>query len=246
MHRRCKQRDVGTGVVGYVPDGDGKSVIPRHRFLQPGRPNSRRRHQRGSTGRSFHRRARSSKAHATARGRTRKLRPTTPEVRGTEKVTAILDIASIVDDMGFERVPRQIEQDNVRFLQTFPYTGQMTASHLARNLGCDGSSSSRTGSRRTTRSARVFSPIDPQALNARFISWVSAIHMVSAWANRAGLTLAQVKVTRKSNEITAIPDLLAMLELSRCVVTIDAMGTQPDIAERIAVDPFVKTTQRGS
>ncbi len=51
------------------------------------------------------------------------------------KVTAILDIASIVDDLGFERVRGQIEQDNVRFLQTLPYIGPITAFHLAKNLG---------------------------------------------------------------------------------------------------------------
>jgi len=51
------------------------------------------------------------------------------------KVTAILDIASIVDDMGFERVRHHIEQDDVRFLQTLPYIGSITAFHLAKNLG---------------------------------------------------------------------------------------------------------------
>jgi len=51
------------------------------------------------------------------------------------KVTAILDIASIVDDMGFERIRRKIEQDDVRFLQTLPYIGSITAFHLAKNLG---------------------------------------------------------------------------------------------------------------
>jgi endonuclease III len=51
------------------------------------------------------------------------------------KVNAILDIASIVDEMGFERVRRQIEQEEVRFLQTLPYIGSVTAYHLAKNLG---------------------------------------------------------------------------------------------------------------
>lgn len=51
------------------------------------------------------------------------------------KVNAILDIASIVDEMGFERVRRQIEQEEVRFLQTLPYIGSITAFHLAKNLG---------------------------------------------------------------------------------------------------------------
>lgn len=51
------------------------------------------------------------------------------------KVTAILDIASIVDDMGFDRVRREIEQNDVRFLLTLPYIGSITAFHLAKNLG---------------------------------------------------------------------------------------------------------------
>lgn len=51
------------------------------------------------------------------------------------KVNAILDIAAIVDEMGFERVRCQIEQEEVRFLQTLPYIGSITAFHLAKNLG---------------------------------------------------------------------------------------------------------------
>ena len=51
-----------------------------------------------------------------------------------------------------------------------------------------------------------------------------AIHLVSAWASANTLTLGQVKTTEKSNEITAIPQLLPMLELKGCIVTIDAMG----------------------
>ena len=51
------------------------------------------------------------------------------------KVNAILDIASIVDEMGFECVRRQIEEEEVRFLQTLPYVGSVTAFHLAKNLG---------------------------------------------------------------------------------------------------------------
>ena len=61
----------------------------------------------------------------------------------------------------------------------------------------------------------------------------SAIHMVSAWARDNGLVLGQVKVEEKSNEITAIPELLRVLELAGCIVTIDAMGTQKAIAREI-------------
>jgi len=110
--------------------------------------------------------------------------------------------------------------------------------------------------------SRVFARIDPQVLNERFSSWCaqlaqpdegevisidgktarrshdgangrSALHTVSAWAHDAGLVLGRQAVEEKSNEITAIPELLEMLELSGCVVTIDAMGTQTSIAERI-------------
>jgi predicted transposase YbfD/YdcC len=109
---------------------------------------------------------------------------------------------------------------------------------------------------------RVFARIDPAVLNERFSSWCAhlrppverevvsidgksarrshdsargqtALHTVSAWAHEAGLVLGRRAVEEKSNEITAIPELLDMLELSGCVVTIDAMGTQTDIAERI-------------
>jgi len=57
--------------------------------------------------------------------------------------------------------------------------------------------------------------------------------MVSAWATDNGLTLGQVAVDAKSNEITAIPRLLELLELKGCVVTIDAAGCQKNIAEQI-------------
>lgn len=59
------------------------------------------------------------------------------------------------------------------------------------------------------------------------------LHLVSAWATEQRLVLAQEAVGAKSNEITALPDLLRILELSGCLVTIDAIGTQKDIAEQI-------------
>lgn len=61
----------------------------------------------------------------------------------------------------------------------------------------------------------------------------SAIHMVSAWANENRLSLGQVAVDEKSNEITAIPKLLKMLDIKGAIVTIDAMGCQKKIAEQI-------------
>lgn len=60
-----------------------------------------------------------------------------------------------------------------------------------------------------------------------------AIHMVSAWASENGIVLGQRKVDDKSNEITAIPQLLRLLDVRDCVVTIDAMGCQKDIAQTI-------------
>jgi len=59
------------------------------------------------------------------------------------------------------------------------------------------------------------------------------IHLVSAWADTLGLVLAQVKTQEKSNEITAIPQLLSVLDLAGCIVTIDAMGCQKQIAADI-------------
>lgn len=61
----------------------------------------------------------------------------------------------------------------------------------------------------------------------------SAIHMVTAWGEENGVVLGQQKVDEKSNEITAIPLLLEALNLANCIVTIDAMGCQTDIAEQI-------------
>ena len=110
--------------------------------------------------------------------------------------------------------------------------------------------------------ARVFARLNPEALQACFLSWVrsiaqlccgeviaidgktlrhsydsggskGAIHMVSAWATQNHLVLGQVKVDEKSNEITAIPNLLEVLELHGCIITIDAMGAQRSIAAQI-------------
>lgn len=60
-----------------------------------------------------------------------------------------------------------------------------------------------------------------------------ATHIVSAWANEQGITLAQVKTDEKSNEITAIPELLKLLDVSGALVSIDAMGCQKEIAHEI-------------
>ena len=60
-----------------------------------------------------------------------------------------------------------------------------------------------------------------------------AIHVVSAWANKNKLVLGQIKVDDKSNEITAIPELLKTLDINGCIITIDAMGTQTEIAKTI-------------
>ena len=109
---------------------------------------------------------------------------------------------------------------------------------------------------------RVFSKLDPSEFQRCFISWVdglqskidgqviaidgktvrgsrdkrnkrSAIHMVSAWASENQLVLGQIRVNDKSNEITAIPELLDALFIEGSVITIDAMGCQKSIAEKI-------------
>ena len=108
---------------------------------------------------------------------------------------------------------------------------------------------------------RVFAVLKPATLQEVLISWLlerrglpgdwihvdgktmkhtrckakglRALHVVSAWASQAGLTLGQVAVDAKSNEITAIPQLLELLDLQDKIVTIDAMGCQKEIAEVI-------------
>jgi predicted transposase YbfD/YdcC len=77
--------------------------------------------------------------------------------------------------------------------------------------------------------------IDGKTLRRSFdtASSKSAIHMVSAWATANHISLGQVVVDEKSNEITAIPKLLEMLEISGALVTIDAMGCQTEIAQKI-------------
>ncbi len=109
---------------------------------------------------------------------------------------------------------------------------------------------------------RVFSRIDPQEFGDCFHRWIqcvrektqgevisidgktvrgsfdkaaskAAIHMVSAWSSVNRLVLGQVKVSEKSNEITAVPKLLQMLELSGCIVTMDAMGCQKEHVRKI-------------
>lgn len=107
----------------------------------------------------------------------------------------------------------------------------------------------------------IFKRLDPVEFETHFLKWVQAvskkikglisidgkqlrgshdqragkkaIYMVSAWANENKLVLGQRKVDEKSNEITAIPELLDVLILAGCIVTIDAMGCQTAIAKKI-------------
>ena len=109
---------------------------------------------------------------------------------------------------------------------------------------------------------RVFALLDPIEFQSSFQSWVQhivtltkgkvvaldgkqlrsskdgylgkrAIYMLSAWAEANELVLGQRKVDEKSNEITAIPELLKILSIAGCIITIDAMGTQKKIAKTI-------------
>ena len=77
--------------------------------------------------------------------------------------------------------------------------------------------------------------IDGKTLRKSFdsASQTAALHLVSAWSSENELVLGQVRTAAKSNEITAIPQLIAMLDLEGCTVTIDAMGCQKDIAHSI-------------
>lgn len=77
--------------------------------------------------------------------------------------------------------------------------------------------------------------IDGKTLRRTFAkkSGFKALHLVTAWASENGLTLGLVACEEKSNEITAIPELLKLLDLKGCTVTIDAMGCQTEIVEQI-------------
>src|SRR6185312_14124422 len=111
------------------------------------------------------------------------------------------------------------------------------------------------------RVGEIFAALDAAQFQRCFVAWVAAvtgipagviaidgktvrrsgskrngktpIHMVSAFAARQRLVLGQVKVAEKSNEITAIPKLLDLLAIEGAIVTIDAMGCQRDIAQKI-------------
>ena len=75
--------------------------------------------------------------------------------------------------------------------------------------------------------------LDGKALRRALNAEQSVKYVVSAWAERNGLVLGQLKVADKSNEITALPELLRVLELAGCIVTTDAMGCQKTIAREI-------------
>jgi len=91
---------------------------------------------------------------------------------------------------------------------------------------------------RWTQSLRTAVPqeivaLDGKALRRALDKEESPKYVVSAWAEGNGLVLGQMKVADKSNEITAVPELLRVLELSGCIVTMDAMGCQRKIAREI-------------
>ena len=75
--------------------------------------------------------------------------------------------------------------------------------------------------------------LDGKALRRALAAGPSAPVLVSAWARENGLVLGQLQVRDKSNEITAVPELLRVLELAGCIVTLDAMGCQKNIAQEI-------------
>src|SRR5205823_6231884 len=75
--------------------------------------------------------------------------------------------------------------------------------------------------------------IDGKTLRGSAAAALGPLHLVSAWATQAHLTLAQVAVDGKSNEITAIPELLELLDLNGALVSIDAIGCQKAIARQV-------------
>jgi predicted transposase YbfD/YdcC len=77
--------------------------------------------------------------------------------------------------------------------------------------------------------------IDGKTLRRSFASAskTTTLHMVSAWSSKNELVLGQIRTAAKSNEITAIPQLISMLDLEGCIVTVDAMGCQKEIAQTI-------------
>ena len=75
--------------------------------------------------------------------------------------------------------------------------------------------------------------IDGKTIKGSRTKTNTVVHIVSAWACKLQLFLAQVKTNEKSNEITAIPELLDLLDLKNTIITIDAMGCQKDIAKKI-------------
>jgi len=75
--------------------------------------------------------------------------------------------------------------------------------------------------------------IDGKSIRGCKTSATSAIHMVSAWSKNAGITLGQVKTPNKGSELAAIPELLDALFIEGSIVTLDALGAQPHIAEKI-------------
>lgn len=110
--------------------------------------------------------------------------------------------------------------------------------------------------------SRVFAVLDAEQFQDCFVQWIQAVdrvtegqivaadgktlrrshdrslgkkalHIVSAWASETGLVLGQMKVDEKSNEITALPELLEMLEIEGCIVTADAMHCQTETASTI-------------
>jgi predicted transposase YbfD/YdcC len=91
------------------------------------------------------------------------------------------------------------------------------------------------GARQAAPAAGEVIALDGKTLRRTFdrARGLGALHLVSAWATANGLTLGQVAVGAKSNEVTAIPELIELLDLKDCVVTIDAAGCQKDIAAQI-------------
>ena len=135
-----------------------------------------------------------------------------PQFRTDVKSEDVQEIGQPINSAKRSRIADDVTCEGMKFC---PRAGCVKCARPVRRAGCgNGAASYRATSR-------------------LYASQTSALHMVSAWSVENELVLGQIRTAAKSNEITAIPLLIAMLDLEGAIVTIDAMGCQKDIAQSI-------------